>query len=139
MTADANTERGTSSGESAAVQCSTCRAPNQDHRTAEEWAGTRCDDPWHEARKEQVIEANRLFHMVLRQAQAAYSAGLLYGPEACMEWLGNALRGPGQIPSEGSDPQWYSEDAWTDGPPWRAIPRPNATISEPWQPLRSTE
>lgn len=79
-----------------------------------------------------TTEAIRLFHMVLRQSQAAYAAGLRDGSEACMEWLGNALRGPGQAPSEGADPQWYSEDAWTQGPPWQAIPKANATLSEPF-------
>lgn len=29
--------------------CPTCQVPNQDQRTAEEWAGVRCEDPWHAA------------------------------------------------------------------------------------------
>jgi len=78
-----------------------------------------------------VTDALCMFHMVLRQAQAAYAAGLRDGPDACMEWLGNALAGPGLLPSEGADPQWYSEDAWTEGPPWQPVPAANATISEP--------
>lgn len=82
------------------------------------------------ALQNRVIEANRLFHMVLRQSQAAYAAGLRDGPEACMEWLGNALRGPGALPSPGADPDWYSADAWTEGPPWQPCPPANATLSE---------
>jgi hypothetical protein len=74
------------------------------------------------------------FHMVIRQAQAAYAAGLRDGPEACMEWLGNALAGPGNLPSEGADPQWYADDAWTDGPPWPTPPAHNATANEPADP-----
>lgn len=81
-----------------------------------------------------LTEMRRLFHMVLRRSQAAYSAGLREGPEACMKYLGNALRGPGHLPPEGSDPDWYAEDAWTEGPPWQAIPAANATLSEPSHP-----
>ena len=83
---------------------------------------------------DRVIEANRLFHMVLRQSQAAYAAGLRDGPEACMEWLGNALRGPGALPPVGADPDWYATDAWTEGPPWQPVPSTNATVSEPSPP-----
>ncbi len=53
-----------------------------------------------------------MFHQVLRQAQAAYSAGLLMGDHAAMEWLEAALEGPGHVPIEGSDPWWYAHDAW---------------------------
>jgi hypothetical protein len=83
-----------------------------------------------------AIEAIRVCHMVIRQAQAAYSAGLRDGPDACMTWLGNALRGPGHLPPEGSDPDWYSSDAWTEGPPWQPMPAANATTSEPVARLR---
>lgn len=82
------------------------------------------------ALQDRVVEANRLFHMVLRQSQAAYSAGLRDGPEACMEWLGNALSAPGLLPPAGSDPDWYSSDAWTEGPPWHPVPAANATLAD---------
>lgn len=72
-----------------------------------------------------------MFHMVVRQAQAAYAAGLRDGPEACMDWLGNALAGPGNCPNDGADPDWYAADAWTKGPPWPSPPPANATLCEP--------
>jgi hypothetical protein len=75
--------------------------------------------------------AMQMFHMVIRQAQAAYAAGLRDGPEACMTWLGNALVGPGNLPTPGADPDWYASDAWTEGPPWPAPPLTNATANEP--------
>jgi hypothetical protein len=76
-------------------------------------------------------EALNGFHMLVRQMQAAYAAGLRDGPEACMTWLGNALRGPGNCPRPGADPDWYSHDAWQEGPPWATPPEANCTISEP--------
>lgn len=69
------------------------------------------------------------FHLTNRMAQAAYSAGLRDGPEACMQWLGNALSGPGNCPREGSDPDWYVEDAWSRER--LSMPAANATVNEP--------
>lgn len=71
-------------------------------------------------------------HMLYRQMQAAYAAGLRDGPDAVMEWLFGALVGPGALPQDGASPEWYAEDAWTEGPPWQAIPESNATVSEPF-------
>jgi hypothetical protein len=82
-------------------------------------------------RTEAATNQARSFHLVIRQAQAAYAAGLRDGPGACMEWLGNALAGPGNLPGDGADPDWYSEDGWTEGPPWPKPPAANATPNEP--------
>lgn len=62
----------------------------------------------------------RTLHSVLRSSQAAYAAGLRDGPEACMEWLGNALGDLEAMPTTG--PEWYSQDAETQGPPWPTPP-----------------
>jgi hypothetical protein len=83
-----------------------------------------------ELEKHRVADA-RLIHMLIRKQQAAYAAGLRDGPEECMAWLHNALIGPGNLPNDGADPQWYAEDAWTEGPPWPKPPAANATINEP--------
>lgn len=83
------------------------------------------------ASESHIRRANGYFHMFVRQMQAAYAAGLRDGPEACMVWLGNALAGPGNLPSPGADPQWYADDAWTEGPPWPTPPLANATSNEP--------
>lgn len=79
--------------------------------------------------RERYAEALGTFHLMNRMAQAAYSAGLRDGPEACMEWLGNALSGPGNCPRPGSDPDWYVEDGWSR----ERLPMPaaNATVNEP--------
>ena len=83
----------------------------------------------------QVAEAIRMFHMVIRQAQAAYAAGLRDGPQACMVWLGNALVGPGNLPEPGADPGWYAAAAWAEGPPWPEPPPANRTVVDnDWTP-----
>lgn len=71
----------------------------------------------------------RTLHSVLRSAQAAYAAGLRDGPEACMEWLGNALDDLEAMPT--ATPEWYAADAGTQGPPWPTPPASNATVGEP--------
>lgn len=89
------------------------------------------DDLWEDPPETPELLLARNFHLVIRQVQAAFAAGLRDGPEACMEWLGNALSGPGNCPRPGADPDWYAKDAWTLGPPWPKPPPNNATVVEP--------
>lgn len=61
-------------------------------------------------------------HHAFRMMQAAYAAGNRDGAEVCMKWLGNALSGPGLLPYDGADPDWYASDGWSRSPypepPW---------------------
>jgi hypothetical protein len=68
---------------------------------------------------------------LIRDLQACYAAGIVHGPEACLQWLGNTLAGPGNLPnSDTPDPSWFSADRWkrNDG---RPVPANCATVNEP--------
>jgi hypothetical protein len=87
-----------------------------------------------EAALSREVGAVETVHLLTRQMQAAYAVGLRDGPSACLDWLGNALAGPGNLPLDAEpDPAWYADDAWTEFGRYAEYPIPYScrTRNEP--------
>jgi hypothetical protein len=78
-----------------------------------------------EALDRERIAAVEMTHLLTRQMQAAYAASVRDGAKVGIEWLANALEGPGNLPlDDRPDPDWYAADKFTrygeyTPPPWR--------------------